>query len=68
MDNEDLVKNWQTEIILDCERRLGRKLKYQEEKFINYRGSFIALEIIEDTVKSKTNDELEEYLNSEHEK
>jgi hypothetical protein len=67
MNNRDLVSNWKAEIRLDCEKRLGRRLKHQEEKFINSRNGFIALEIIEDTIRSKIDNELEEYLNSEHE-
>jgi len=67
MDNEELVGNWQSEIKLECERRLGRKLKHREENFIYSRGSLMALEIIEDTIKSKKGKELEDYLNSGNE-
>ena len=65
MDNEKLVRSWQESIILECENRLGRKLTEIEEFFITTRGGFIALEVIEDTVKSIDGNELEEYLNSE---
>ena len=65
MDNERTVKAWQGSIVLECENRLGRKLTTSEETFITAREGFIALEIIEDTVKSKDRDELVEYLNSE---
>ncbi len=65
MDNEKLVKSWQESIILECENRLARKLTTCEETFINGRRGFIALEIIEDTVKSIDEDELVKYLNSE---
>jgi hypothetical protein len=65
MDNEKLVRSWQASIILECENRLRRKLTEIEELFITARAGFIALEIIEDTVKSIDGNELEEFLNSE---
>jgi hypothetical protein len=65
MDNEKLVRSWQASIILECENRLRRKLTEIEELFITARAGLIALEIIEDTVKSIDGDELEEFLNSE---
>lgn len=67
MDNENLVRNWHRAIIDSCKVRLARDLTKEEEKFIVSRGSFIALEIIEDTVNSIEGDELEKYLNSESE-
>ena len=65
MDNEKLVRNWHQSIIKECQKRLGRTLTGEEEVFITSRGGFIALEMIEDTVKRLVGKELEEYLNSE---
>jgi hypothetical protein len=65
MDNERLVRNWHKGIIKECQKRLGRNLTGEEEVFIRSRGGFIALEIIEDTVKGLIGKELEKYLNSE---
>jgi len=67
MDNEDTVKTWQASIINECETRVGRVLSKSEESFITSRGGFMALETIEDTVKSLTGSELVDYLNSENE-
>jgi hypothetical protein len=66
VDNRALVNKWHSEIIRLCESKLGRKLTGAESKFITSRGGFVALEIIEDTVKSIHGKELEAYLNSEN--
>ena len=68
MDNEKLVTNWHNAIIRECQKRLGRNLTEVEELFITSRGGFIALEAIEDTVKTLAGKELEKYLNSESKK
>lgn len=68
MDNEKLVRNWHKSIIKECQKRLGRNLTGEERIFIISRGGFMALEMIEDTVKRLAGKELEEYLNSETEK
>lgn len=65
MDNRGTVREWQAHIIAECESRLGRQLSKPEEIFISARGGFIALEVIEDTVKSLVGEELRDYLNSE---
>ena len=65
MDNERMVKKWQGAIIRVCRERLGRELTPQENTFITSRTGFIALEMIEDTVKSLPAAELEKYLNPE---
>ncbi|MGD0827756.1 MAG: hypothetical protein ABSA09_06670 [Desulfobaccales bacterium] len=65
MNNEKLVINWHNSIIRECQKRLGRNLTDEEEIFITSRGGFVALEMIEDTVKTLAGKELEEYLNSE---
>lgn len=66
MDNRKLVENWHAEILRECRERLGRKLTPEEKDFVTCRGGFIALEAIEDTVKSIRGAELETYLNSEN--
>ena len=60
-----MVKNWHAHIITECEKRLGRELSDAENSFITSRGAFIALEMIEGTVKTLEGDDLREYLNSE---
>ncbi len=65
MDNEKLVRNWHRAIIDESQNRLNRNLTKNELLFITSRGGFIALEMIEDTVKTLKGDELAHYLNSE---
>ena len=65
MDNEKLVRRWQSKIIAVCEGRLGRELTTQEQLFVTSRGGFIALEIIEDSVSDASAERIEELLNSE---
>ncbi len=67
MDNRKLVGNFHTQILEECQKRLSRKLTSYEERFVTSRGSFIALEVIEDTVNSMRGAELEAYLSSENE-
>ena len=66
MNNRKLVEKWHQGIVAESERRIGRELTADEMKFITSRGGFIALEMIEDTVKSMRGKELEIYLNSEN--
>jgi len=49
----------------ECERKLGRRLTPQEERFIASRNGLVALEMIEDTVQDLSGSDLEKYLNSE---
>lgn len=65
MDNWEAVRNWHKRILAESEQRIGRKLTAQEVDFVTSRGGFIALEMIEDTVKSLRGKDLEDYLNSE---
>jgi hypothetical protein len=69
MDNAKLVrkwhKKWHKTISKLCRERLGRNLTLREEQLITSRCGFMALEMIEDTVKSLAGGELEKYLNSE---
>ena len=66
MDNEKIVKEWQERIINESEKKLGRSLTEAEMHFIISRKGFMALEVIEDTVRSSSMNEVYTYLNSEH--
>ena len=63
--NVKLVQNWHKSIVKECQKRLNRELTKKEEIFITSRGGFIALEMIEDTVKTLDGTKLEDYLNSD---
>ena len=65
MNSKITVKNWHRAIIADAEGKLGRPLQAHERDFITSRGSFMALEMIHDTVKAVGRGELETYLSSE---
>jgi hypothetical protein len=65
MKFDSTTKRWHRTIIADAEKKLGRRLKPYEKEFITFRGGFIALEMIHDTVKSVGKEELESYLGSE---
>jgi hypothetical protein len=67
VDNERLVRNWQAAIVNECRRILERELTASESAFITSRGGFIALEMIEDHVRSCAGkpEELQRYLRSE---
>ena len=65
MNNGNIINNFHKSIIKECETRLDREVTNIERSFIMSRESLIALEMIEDTVKSIKSKELEEYLNSE---
>lgn len=65
MDNIKLVRRWQQKIICRCEEKPGRPLTETEHLFIESRGGFMALEIIENTVEDLSKENLSSYLNSE---
>lgn len=65
MDNEKLVVKWQGKIVEICESILERELDLVEVEFIKKRGGFMALEMIEDSVKNMDKEELIRYLRSE---
>ena len=65
MPGDSLVKNWHGAIISESEEKLGRPLTEDEKRFIDSREGFLALEMIEDTVRQLTGSDLERYLNSE---
>lgn len=67
MDNGALVQSWQQRIVESCTSTLGRELTAEEGRFITSRGGFLALEAIEDHVRSLAGqpDALVVYLNHE---
>ena len=67
VDNEQLVRNWQAAILRECRRILARELTPPESAFIKSRRGFVALEMVEDEVRSLTGKpgELQRYLRSE---
>ena len=64
MNKEKIIKNWQQSISSECAARLGRKLTEKEQKFIDSRGKFAELEIMESTLKTLSVSALDLYLNS----
>ena len=62
---DKLTKNWHKAITTEAKDKLGRSLTETEINFISSREGYIALEAIEDTVKSLSGSELVNYLNSE---
>ena len=64
MDN--LTKNWHKAIIDQAVEKLGRGLSVAEKSLVESRLSYIALEVIEDSVRDLCGDTLTGYLNSEH--
>jgi len=65
MKPDRTTKNWQKKIMADAEKTLGRKLTETEIRFITSKAGFVALEMIHDTIKAGTKEEMETYLNSE---
>ncbi|WP_409420059.1 hypothetical protein ABHF91_09445 [Pseudaeromonas sp. ZJS20] len=67
MDNEQIVVNWQRSIINICMTILSRPLSNNETAFIQAHGGFLALEAIEEHVRSLNDDPvaLIRYLNAE---
>jgi hypothetical protein len=59
------TRRWHKAIIADAERVIGRSLTNDETNFITTRGGYIALEMIHDTIKAGTKEEIVSYLNSE---
>ncbi|MDA8243409.1 MAG: hypothetical protein M0025_04735 [Elusimicrobia bacterium] len=63
MTADPTVRRWQEAIIAECARRLARRPTEREQAFVRACGSFLALEMVEDTVKSLSGEPLETYLN-----
>jgi hypothetical protein len=64
MNSQGAIKNFHKAIIKAASQKLGRELTAKETEFISSRGSFLALEMILDTVSSESREKVEEYLNS----
>ena len=67
MSNEALIRKWQAGIVQDCERILKRELTRSETTFVTSRRGLMALEMIQDHVRSLTGkpEDLQRYLQSE---
>ncbi|NJD56827.1 MAG: hypothetical protein FIA94_10540 [Nitrospirae bacterium] len=65
MEPARTTRNWHKRIIADAEDIVGRRLTKKEISFITSRGGYVALEMIHDTIKAETKDEIIAYLNSE---
>ena len=65
MNKKTHLQNWHNKIAAECVKRLQRNLTNQEERFITSHVGFMALEAIEDSVKTLSVDALEDLLNSE---
>lgn len=63
--HDELTIHWHKAIIADAEQKLGRSLESHEREFITARGGYLALEMIHDTIKTASKEEVENYLNSE---
>ncbi|WP_455205966.1 hypothetical protein [Kaarinaea lacus] len=64
MVNKTHLKNWHDTIISLCTKRLQRSLTQEEQAFVTGYVGFMALEGIEDAVKTLSIEALEELLNS----
>lgn len=64
MINKTHLQNWHNTIAEKCTKRLQRSLTEEEETFINSHVGFMALEAIEDAVKTLSISALEDLLNS----
>ena len=64
MANRQHTKDWQDRIARECSKRLQRGLTAQEEAFIASHIGFMALEAVEDSVKTLSVEALEDLLNS----
>ncbi|KPK55909.1 MAG: hypothetical protein AMS22_02975 [Thiotrichales bacterium SG8_50] len=66
MANRQHMKDWQNRIATVCTRRLQRSLTEEESAYIASHVGFMALEGVEDAVKTLSLDALEELLNSKN--
>ena len=64
MANKQHTEDWQNAIAQICAKRLQRSLTQEEMAFIKSQIGFMALEGIEDSVRTLSLDALEELLNS----
>ena len=66
MKPDRTTRNFHKSIIASAERIVGRRLTDKGIRFIISRGGYVALEMIHDTIKSGTKDEIIAHLNSEN--
>lgn len=59
------IGKWHKRIIAAAENTLGRRLTNTERHLITSRGGCIALEMIHDSIRTGTKEEIISYLNSE---
>lgn len=59
------IVKWHKKIVADAENKLGRRLTDTERHLITSRGGYIALEMIHDSIRTGTKEEIISYLNSE---
>jgi len=64
MVNRAHLPDWHNSIAEQCGKRLQRSLTEEEKKYITSHIGFMALEAIEDSVKTLSISALEELLNS----
>ena len=64
MINKTHLHYWHNTVAEECTKRLQRSLTEEEEKYITSHVGFIALEAIEDAVKTLSINALEDLLNS----
>jgi hypothetical protein len=64
--NKQQTEDWQNAIAEICAKRLQRSLTRQEMAFINSHVGFMALEGMEDSVRTLSLDALEDLLNSKN--
>lgn len=62
---DELTLHYHKAIIAFIEQKLSRSLKTNERGFITIRGDYLAPEMIHDTIKIATKEEIESYPNSE---
>ena len=64
MATKTYERNWKNAIIAECAKKLQRSLTKEEESFVTNLVGFMALEGIEDAIRTLNIDALEELLNS----
>ena len=57
--------NFRREILRTAKKKLGRQLTADERRFVTSRTGLMALEMILETVRTSSPEEIERYLNSE---
>ncbi len=66
MPKFDPLARFHHAIIAVAIEKLGRELIEPKRRFIMSSGNYLALEMIDDTMRSESSANVERYLNSEH--